>query len=242
MINEATQTKEPLNPACSMTAGYQLPFRILNLYAGIGGNRKLWTGNIQVTAVEYQQYIADVYKDLFPNDTVIVADAHQYLLDHYSEYDFIWASPPCPTHSQTNNFLHAQGVIRYPDMSLYQEIIFLQHFFKGKYCVENVVSYYEPLIKPQISGRHYFWANFKIPQGMDHVKIGRMGKLKEGQRGDDRHKLKGLGFDLSKYTGFQKEKVLRNCVTPEIGLAIFECALGIYKQNNAIQTGLFAGC
>ena len=214
--------------------------KILNLYAGIGGNRKLWGNEHEITAVEKEQYIADIYKDIFPNDTVIVCDAHQYLLEHFSEYDFIWASPPCPTHSQTNNFLHAQGVIRYPDMALYQEIIFLQTFFKGKYCIENVVSYYEPLIKPQVSGRHYFWANFKIPAKLDHVKIGRMGKLKEGQRGDDRHKLNALGFDLSKYKGFQKEKLLRNCVTPEIGLAIFESALNIYNHNKVEQTGLFA--
>jgi DNA (cytosine-5)-methyltransferase 1 len=213
--------------------------KVLNLYAGIGGNRKLWGDEHEITAVEYNPKIAAIYKDFFPNDTVIIADAHQYLLDHYSEFDFIWASPPCPTHSQTNNFLHAQGHIRYPDMSLYQEIIFLQTFFKGKYCVENVVSYYDPLIKPQVSGRHYFWANFKIPVKLDHVKIGRMGKLKEGQRGDDRHKLTALGFDLSKYKGFHKEKLLRNCVTPEIGLAIFESALNIYNHNAAKQIGLF---
>lgn len=212
--------------------------KVLNLYAGIGGNRKLWD-NCEVTAVEKEQYIADIYQDLFPKDRVVVADAHQYLLDHFKEFDFIWASPPCPSHSQTNNFLHSQGVIRYPDMALYQEIIFLQTFFKGKYCVENVVSYYEPLIKPQKSGRHYFWANFKIPPGLDHVKIGRMGKLKEGQRGDDRHKLDALGFDLSKYKGFQKEKLLRNCVTPEIGLAIFDSARNIIKENNVPQGQLF---
>lgn len=212
--------------------------KVLNLYAGIGGNRKLWA-DCEVTAVEKEQYIADIYKDLFPNDTVMVTDAHQYLLEHFSEYDFIWSSPPCPSHSQTNNFLHSQGVIRYPDMNLYQEIIFLQTFFKGKYCVENVVSYYEPLIKPQLSGRHYFWANFNIPKGLDHVKIGRMGKLKAGQIGDDRHKLNALGFDLSKYKGFQKEKLLRNCVTPEIGLAIYESAKGIIKAREIKQNELF---
>ena len=214
--------------------------KVLNLYAGIGGNRKLWGDQHEITAVEYKHYIAEIYKDFFPNDTVVVADAHQYLLDHYTEFDFIWSSPPCPTHSRANNFLHSQGVVRYPDMGLYQEIIFLQTFFKGKYCVENVMSYYDPLIKPQISGRHYFWANFKIPVKLEHVKIGRMAKLKSGQRGDDRHKLSALGFDLSKYSGFQKEKLLRNCVTPEIGLAIFESALNIYNHNAAEQIGLFS--
>lgn len=213
--------------------------KILNLYAGIGGNRKHWGDEHEITAVEYDENIAAVYSDLFKNDTVVVADAHQYLLDHFSEFDFIWASPPCPTHSQTNNFLHAQGVIRYPDMSLYQEIIFLQHFFKGKYCVENVVSYYDPLIQPQQVGRHYFWANFKIPTNLESVKIGRMGKLKPSQIGDERHKLLKLGFDLSNYKGFQKEKLLRNCVTPEIGRAILDAANGIYLDNNIKQGTLF---
>lgn len=213
--------------------------KVLNLYAGIGGNRKLWGNDHEITAVEYDENIANVYKDLFPNDNVIVTDAHQYLLDNFSNYDFIWASPPCPSHSQTNNFLHYQGVIRYPDMSLYQEIIFLQHFFKGKYCIENVVSYYNPLIPPQQSGRHYFWANFRIPLGLDSVKMGRMGKLKNGEHGERSRLLDEFGFDLSKYENIDKRHVLRNCVTPEIGLAIFESALGIYKQNTMIQTGLF---
>lgn len=43
--------------------------KILNLYAGIGGNRKLWSDEHEITAVEYKQDIADVYKQLFPNDT-----------------------------------------------------------------------------------------------------------------------------------------------------------------------------
>ncbi len=169
---------------------------------------------------------------LYPDDTVIVADAHSYLLEHYKEFDFIWASPPCPTHSQTNTFLNAQGIIRYPDMALYQEIIFLQHFFKGKYCIENVKSYYEPLIKPQESGRHYFWANFEIPQIEVESAIGRLGpvKSKGGGRteGDNHYKL---GFDLSKYSHPNKKKLLNNCVYPEIGLEILNSAMGIYVNQ-----------
>jgi len=69
--------------------------KILNLYAGIGGNRKLWPDQeIEVTAIENNKSIAKIYKDFFPNDTVIVGDAHQYLLEHYKEFDFIWSSPP----------------------------------------------------------------------------------------------------------------------------------------------------
>lgn len=213
--------------------------KVLNLYAGIGGNRKLWT-DCEVTAVEYDSNIALVYKDYFPNDTVIVGDAHQFLLEHYKEFDFIWSSPPCPTHSVTNHFLNAQGVIRYPDMALYQEIIFLQHFFTGKYVVENVKPYYEPLIKPQISGRHCFWANFKIPDVKIESTIGTFGpvKSKGGKRtaGDSHNKL---GFDVSKYSGINKSKVLNNCVHPEIGLAILKAAKGITESKNNIQSKLF---
>lgn len=218
---------------------------ILNCYAGIGGNRKLW-GNIhEITAVEYDERIASIYSDLFPNDTVIVGDAHQYLLDHYTEFDFIWCSPPCPTHSITNHFLNAQGHVRYPDMVLYQEIILLKHFFKGKYCVENVKSYYDPLIQPQISGRHYFWSNIQIP----HVKgikkqIGRMNGSKKtlGQtQGKIRHNNHlELGFDLSKYIFPDKEKLMNNCVDPLIGKAILDKVLEIEEYNSIKQGELFS--
>lgn len=203
--------------------------KVLNLYAGIGGNRKLWT-DCEVTAVEYNESIAAIYAGLYPNDKVIVGDAHQYLLDHYKEFDFIWGSPPCPSHSLNNNFLNAQGIIRYPDMGLYQEIIFLQHFFTGKYCIENVKSYYEPLIKPQVSGRHFFWANFKIPKfESDSTIINRI------SRGGTHFEvcLKGI------QTTERKDKILRNMVDPKIGLAIFNSAKGIIESNNFVQNQLF---
>lgn len=147
--------------------------KILNLYAGIGGNRKFWGDKHDITAVENNKKIAKMYSTLYPNDKMIIGDAHQYLLEHYKEFDFIWSSPPCPTHSRTNTFLNAQGVIRYPDMSLYQEIIFLKSWFKGKWVVENVIPYYDPLIKPQIVGRHSIWCNFhisdiKVPNDFHH--------------------------------------------------------------------------
>ena len=61
--------------------------KILNLYAGIGGNRKLWGDDHEITAVEYDQATAEVYTTYFPNDTVIVADAHDYLLNNYKYFD-----------------------------------------------------------------------------------------------------------------------------------------------------------
>lgn len=219
--------------------------KILNLYAGIGGNRKLWGDEHEITAVEYDESIAAIYKALNPNDNVIIGDAHAFLLNNYEDFDFIWASPPCPTHSVTNHFLNAQGIKRYPDMNLYGEIILLQTFFKGKFIIENVKSYYEPLIKPQISGRHYFWSNFKIPLLKFEKQIGRMNGKKADLGGKIQAELrtnnhKKLGFDLTNYKHPNKEKLLNNCVAPEIGLAILESALNIYNHNKVNQIGLFA--
>jgi len=189
--------------------------KVLNLYAGIGGNRKLWK-NVDVTAIEYDKNIAKIYQDFFPSDKVIVTDAHQYLLDHYKEFDFIWSSPPCPTHSRMRNLCDVQKGKKtpYPDMKLYQEIIFLKHWFKGKWVVENVMSYYEPLIKPFISGNHYFWSNFYISK---------FEKVERGIRTKDiSEKESARGFKLNKELskGFRK-KVLNNCVFPELGLHVF---------------------
>ena len=39
--------------------------KVLNLYAGIGGNRKLWQ-DVDVTAVELNPQIAKIYQDFFP--------------------------------------------------------------------------------------------------------------------------------------------------------------------------------
>ena len=138
--------------------------KILNLYAGIGGNRKLWGDEHEITAVEFDFRIAAVYADLFPNDRVIVTDAHDYLIKHFKEFDFIWSSPPCPSHSQMrkNMSVDVMGARPlYPDLKLYEEILFLQHYFKGQWVVENVKPYYKYLIDPTFTlGRHPYWSNF----------------------------------------------------------------------------------
>jgi DNA (cytosine-5)-methyltransferase 1 len=191
--------------------------KILNLYCGIGGNRKLWGDSHEITAIEIDPTLAKIYSSFFPTDKVIVADAHQYLLDHYKEFDFIWSSPPCPTHSRlnTSNSGKEDFKIPYPDMKLYEEIIFLINWCKTKWVIENVISYYDPLIKPYIFREHYYWANFIIS-----------GK-ERGFRGHNEgieylSELKG--FDLSSFSGVNKEKLLRNCVEPEAGLSILNQA------------------
>lgn len=211
--------------------------KILNCYAGIGGNRKLWGDSHEITAVEYDPKIAAIYQDLFPNDIVIVGDAHQYLLEHYQEFDFIWCSPLCPTHSITNFYLNSQGLVRYADMRLYQEIILLNTFFKGKYCLENVKSYYDPLIQPQVSGRHYFWCNFTIPPLENRLKMQNISG--NNGRKNKENTIRLLGFDLSKYDYPGKEKLLRNCVDPLIGKAILDKVLQIEEFNQIKQGQLF---
>jgi DNA (cytosine-5)-methyltransferase 1 len=215
--------------------------KVLNLYAGIGGNRKLWT-DVEVTAVEFNKDIAGVYKKFFPNDNVIIGDAHEYLLKHYQEFDFIWASPPCQTHSRVNFSNGGRWDVRYPDMKLYQEIILLQTWFKGKWVVENVIPYYEPLIKPQESGRHHFWANFKISKVDYGVQIGTLmhGTRKRIIREAQIPELEALHeFDLTDVKIPNKRQVLRNCVIPKLGLHVMNCARNIIVNENVSQGQLF---
>ena len=191
--------------------------KVLNLYAGIGGNRKLWK-DVEVTAVENNPKIAAIYQELYPEDKVIVGDAHKYLLDHYNEFDFIWSSPPCPTHSKLRKqFIGTRCGA--------EEIIFLKHHFKGKWVVENVNSYYEPLIKPFEISRHYYWSNFillKIKTNKARFTLTN-GTNKETDKEQIKRLELELDFNLSKYPG-DKKTMLRNCVEPEVGLEIFNAA------------------
>lgn len=206
--------------------------KVLNLYAGIGGNRKLWQ-NVEVTAVEYQPDIARVYESFYPNDKVIIGDAHQYLLDHYFEFDFIWASPPCPTHSRAR-FARSSTVKeqKYPDMTLYQEIIFLDHYFDGKWLVENVIPYYDPLIRPKkVLQRHCFWSNFTIgnfdveSSNMENIGIDGLQEM--------------YGFNLDGLYLDNKLKTLRNCVHPKLGEYLFNCMANVRSKESAQQLTLF---
>lgn len=140
--------------------------KILNLYSGVGGNSYLWEGH-EVTAVEYDPRIADIYRRLRPDDHVVVADAHECLLEHHEEYDFVWSSPPCQSHTKmVKATRHESQSKRYPDMRLMAEIIYLEHFFSGLWVVENVEAYYGNLIPEGVYftkvGRHCFWSNFPI--------------------------------------------------------------------------------
>ena len=219
--------------------------KVLNLYACLGGNRYKWDEvakeagiEIEVTAVEWDEELARLYKERFPNDIVIVADAHQFLLDNYKEFDFIWSSPPCPSHSRMRKTNTGEGARKmkatYPDMSLYQEVILLDNFHDGKWVVENVIPYYEPLIPSQKRGRHLYWTNFPLPGDLNDRKMANFinAKQKDVERFHE--------IDLSTYKGNQRtDKIARNLVDYEAGRTIFETALGIIRKSNVNQLEMF---
>jgi DNA (cytosine-5)-methyltransferase 1 len=210
--------------------------KILNLYACLGGNRYKWdeVAPIEVTAVELDPEAAALYQQRFPNDKVVVADAHQYLLDHYKEFDFIWSSPPCPTHSRINisQYTRENWKPKYPEMKLYEEVIFLQHYYKGKFCIENVIPFYEPLIPAKKRHRHLYWTNFNLPS-----------KLSDRYNPDlsrTKNLIKALSdfhnYNFRLYKGKQSvQKMARNLVDYEAGKTILQTALNIEISNNIKQ-------
>jgi len=211
--------------------------KILNLYACLGGNRYKWGNEHEITAVEWDEELAKLYQERFPNDKVVVADAHQYLLDHYKEYDFIWSSPPCPTHSRARFWsIGANGKSPiYPDMKLYQEILLLDYHFKGKYVVENVIPYYKPLLNPQKRGRHLYWCNFKIPLDLKDRTANVCQGKDELKRLCDFHE-----YDFYKYKGKQRtDKIARNMVDFNAGKTILDAAINSINEENVKQTELF---
>ncbi|HUU88428.1 MAG TPA: class I SAM-dependent methyltransferase [Candidatus Glassbacteria bacterium] len=215
-------------------------YRILNLYACLGGNRYKWdevADNLDVVAVELDKDLAEMYQERFPNDTVIVADAHEYLLNHFKEFDFIWSSPPCPTHSKVriSQKNREEFDFKFPDMKLYEEVIFLDNFFGGKWCVENVIPYYEPLIQAQKRGRHLYWTNFRLLNSLNERKQPKDFIMTGSKPNENFHEI-----DLTNYKGEQrKDKIARNLVDYEAGRTILETAMEIQRQNNTRQVSLF---
>jgi DNA (cytosine-5)-methyltransferase 1 len=210
--------------------------KILNLYACLGGNRYKWGDEHQITAVELDPDLAVLYQERFPNDKVIVTDAHQYLIDHYKEFDFIWSSPPCPTHSSFQHSMKNKRKMKYPDMKLYEEIILLDNFFEGKYVVENVISYYTPLIPPKKRNRHYYWTNFNLPNNLNERKAPSMTRTKD----ELNEWIKFYDYDFNKYKGSKdKRTIARNLIDYEAGKTILDTAVGIMEIKETSQTKLF---
>jgi DNA (cytosine-5)-methyltransferase 1 len=212
-----------------------MQMKVLNLYAGIGGNRKLWK-DVKVTAVEIDPKIAEVYQSQYPDDEVIVGDAHQYLLEHADEFDFIWSSPPCQSHSRMIRSGRNRRP-RYPDLTLYEEILHLQQNFNGVWIVENVIPYYIPLVPCTTKvGRHLFWSNFdfdaedvKRPKGF--IAFGHT-KRKQATK-EELMEWLGIHYEGNIYYNGNNcpAQVLRNCVHPLLGKQILEKAkINVYPR------------
>jgi DNA (cytosine-5)-methyltransferase 1 len=120
-------------------------------------------------------------------------------------------------------------------MKLYEEILFLQHYFKhGKFVVENVIPYYEPLIHAQKRGRHLYWTNFNLPNDLNDRRFA-ISQAKD--------ELKGLckfhDYDFKKYNGTQLVvKMARNLVDYEAGKTILETALNIFRKSDVNQLSI----
>ena len=231
-----------------VTFGVMKEYRILNLYACLGGNRYKWDEvalevgvMIRVTSVELDPELARLYQERFPNDIVIVADAHQYLVDHYKEFDFIWSSPPCPSHSRVRFSQKNRDncVAIYPDFKLYEEVVLLDNYFEGKYVIENVIPYYEPLIRAKKRGRHLYWTNFNLPSDLGERKEGK--GLVGSKQSDEVKKLcKFHDYDFTQYKGTQRvDKIARNLVDYEVGRTILATALGVINSNVKNQLLMF---
>lgn len=195
--------------------------KILNLYAGLGGNRKHWQG-CKVTAVESDVKIAEIYQQNFPDDEVIIGDAHEFLEKWFQDYDFIWSSPPCQSHSRMDR-ANYRNAPRYANMQLYEEIVLLKTYFKGLWVVENVVPYYGALIEAKKVGRHLFWTNFDfdaedVARPKDFINTNTLSQ-KQGL-------MDWLGIHYEGniyYNGNHCPlQILRNCVHPDLGRQIFD--------------------
>lgn len=204
---------------------------VLNAYGGIGAcMHNLDRDKYSVTHVEINEEIAQANKELHLEDTVIRADAKKYIEENYFGYDYIWASPPCPTHASLRKAgaKNGQYKAKAPDMDLYSIIIFLDEYFNGEWTVENVQPFYDRLDKQEQerqealqtvippaekTSRHLFWSSHEIPEtfvGTQNINTS-----------NHREMMKWLGIELERsFDSVEKRKVLRNCVHPKIGEAI----------------------
>lgn len=203
--------------------------KVLNAYAGIGGNRHLWPDDWQITAVEIDERIALEYARRYPNDRVLVEDAHQFILENATSFDAVWTSPPCPTHSR---IMRSKRVKPTPDPRLWEEIGFLRQL-EISYVVENVHTYYDPPIAPDVvTPRHYYWVSFAPPLIAGH---GIYGLIKT--RGSNRPRPDSLAAAYgipAPAPGAVSDRLatMRNAVVPSEGLQIALAAFAPKLHNS----------
>jgi DNA polymerase len=129
--------------------------RVLDLYCGAGGvARGFMQAGFHVTGVDI------LPQPRYPGDEFAQADALQYLATaDFSQFDFIWASPPCQAYSAVSR---APGKHRDADL-----VAPMREALKrsGKpYVIENVVG--APLINPiTLTGDLFELGTHPYPEG-----------------------------------------------------------------------------
>ncbi len=194
---------------------------ILNLYCGLGGNRSKWGDEHDILACDLDEPILNAYGSIY-NDHLYHGDALELLEMEVNQFDFIWASPPCQTHSRASNGSNP----KMPNMDLWKCILFLMRYAKRTpWVVENVIPYYNPFIRPSHKfGRHYLWTNFAIsPFDVRPTKF--KGQLFEDMSAGALAEYHSL--PLKRIPPGNKRQYLRNMFCGDLGLHILNCS----KQN-----------
>lgn len=194
--------------------------RVLNAYAGIGGNRHLWPAEWDITAVELDERIAAEYARRYPQDQTLVEDAHAFVLERAHQFDAVWTSPPCPTHSRIQRTLVSRFGKTEPDPRLWLEIEHLQQLGR-RYVVENVHTYYAPPIAPDVvTDRHYYWVS-AAPALINPYEVVKLARAHSTS--DEIADSYGLER-LAPGSVSDRRKTMRNAVVPLEGLQIAEAA------------------
>ena len=202
--------------------------KILNLFAGIGGNRSLWGDSHEITAVEHNSQIAKIYQTRFPHDEMIVdkcinvIERPEFFLN---QFDLITVGSPCQSHSMFNMVYWSRGIIKVPDMdNLYGIMITLKYYphQSFKFVCENVNPFYKewrPTQYFQKLGRHFFWSNFPI-QKKEFPQY--LGKTVNDLTVPELIEWHGVDFEWD--NEMDKRQILRNCVDKKIGKYILDQA------------------
>lgn len=200
--------------------------KILNLFAGLGGNRRTWSSH-EITAVDFNPKIVNIYKKLYPNDLIIEKDVFDYLQEiDLLEYDFIWSSPPCQSHSHMQVFTKNGRKAKLPMINQVLGLaLWLKKYYPGPFVVENVVPWYGILktnkLFTVVIDRHLFYSNFKIlPKSFDkgnnrHGSIGGIMRESREYLMNKHHLPNWILEDLSGV--HDKDQIIRNCVDSKIG-------------------------
>jgi len=197
--------------------------RVLDLYAGLGGTDKgirkvAAEKNIKLDyyAIEIDPAVCQAHKKNHLESNVICADVKDWL-DKVTDFDFVWASPPCQTHSINNYSNKAIGYKTKPvDWSLWHVIDILQRAETIPFVVENVKIWYNEPFKHNFKlDRHYFWTNLQLVPFDYHKKPAKEWCHISVKDWQEYHQLEPA-------TTGDKRQQLRNCVHWSIAAGIFE--------------------